>query len=88
MTPEITAVSFAIQLPVDDFRAIVRLDKARLIDGTDLFAQLDKLPGVRDVEYNGHFGSCIYYTLDADHDGQHAPVLSAIKKYIARAKRS
>ena len=33
-----------------------------------LCAQLDKLPGVRDVDYNGHFGEYIYFNIDDDED--------------------
>lgn len=36
--------------------------------GGSLFDKLDKMTGVSRVEYNGHFGSAIYFELDADID--------------------
>lgn len=36
--------------------------------GGTLFDKLDKMPGVSDIEYNGHFGAAVYFTIDADDD--------------------
>lgn len=36
--------------------------------GGTLLSKLDKLPGVSDIEYNGHYGAAVYFTIDADND--------------------
>jgi hypothetical protein len=88
LVPEMTAANFAIEVTVDDFLAIIDEDKKRLMTKGTLFDIIDRIPGVSDVEYNGHFGPCIFYKLDAERISEegHAPILAAIAKYLSVAR--
>jgi hypothetical protein len=78
-----TQSSYAVEVPVRDFPALTR----REFDdpcGPDLGTEINKLPGVHSAEYNGHFGSAIYYTVRVEHDNEatHAAVFALIERHM------
>ena len=79
---EATATSYAIAIDGDRFLDLLDSESyvsenAAFKDGAEtLCEKLKKLPGVRDVEYSGHFGSAVYLSLPVGDD------LPAVRKRI------
>lgn len=51
--------------------------------------QISKMLRAAEVEYNGHFGSCIFYSMDVEEDGKrnHGKVITIIRNQILKARR-
>lgn len=92
LKPELLRRSYSIDIPVDDFIAV---DKAEGDYGRNglgnntICGQLTKLLRYAEVEYNGHLGSCIYFTLDVEEDGKrnHGKIQTIIRNQILKARR-
>ena len=71
---EQTGISFWITLTVEDMLKLLKRDDSRtMMDDETLSCILLKLPGVRQVEYSGHFGAGIGISVDKEDfpsDGQ------------------
>lgn len=65
LVPEITRRSYSVELPTDMFSAITKVEDL-FINMKTLGDKLDALAGTHSTEYNGHFGSAIYFDVDAD----------------------
>lgn len=64
---EIVSKSYAI--PIDDFLAIDKYEGDQ--DASKcLYMTLERIDGIHSVDYNGHFGSYIYLTIEEEHDTQ------------------
>ena len=65
---EITSKSYAIPIDdVDDFLAIDKYEGDQ--DASKcLYMTLERIDGIHSVDYNGHFGSYIYLTIEEEHD--------------------
>lgn len=66
---ECTSKSYEIE--IDDLMAIINAD-SDCEDNSDwddlLNEKLDMVNGVTDTDYNGHFGHCIFLTIDSKYD--------------------
>lgn len=69
----LTSATFAHDLEREDMLLLMRDDERR-IKGSDadfagiLSTVLEAMPGIRKVEYDGHFGAAVYMTVDAGPD--------------------
>lgn len=64
-----TAMSFCIELTKEDFLKIMEVDSKEENEGNwdnTLFQKLDKIDGIVDVDYNGHFGANIWLQMDLE----------------------
>ena len=59
----ITARSFAIPVTLRELEIFDHYERR-----VSLWAELQKIPGVRDVDYNGHFGLYVFLTVDKEYD--------------------
>lgn len=95
--PTVTQTSYAVELEHDDFMVIVQAEDRSAIEyANHLIWKLTGgrethhtgIDGVHSVEYNGHFGACIYYTVDADRDipAVHELVNTMIRSAIEEGK--
>lgn len=88
---EITARKYAIEIPKDQFLSLLDSEShatkgAAFQKGEKTLSEkLDELPGVNDTDYDGHFGACIYLTIDADDDTPdlHQQITMVIAKHLA-----
>lgn len=73
-------ISYTVEIEVDDMLAILKVEE---VNWTlmHLYEKLDKLQGVSDIDYNGHFGPHIFYTVTAASD--EAKLHAAVKTMIA-----
>ncbi|AXQ69605.1 hypothetical protein HOU03_gp163 [Caulobacter phage CcrSC] len=63
-----TATSYAIDVDDDQFLAMIQAEGYKGGDfEPSLFDKLQKTPA-RDIEYNGHFGASVYFTLTEEDD--------------------
>lgn len=75
--------SFAFGVTVEDFTKITAREDEEELWADTLTAKLDALDGVSDVDFNGHFGPFIYFTINADDDtsGKRDEIFSMIYDY-------
>ena len=85
------STNYAVDIPRDDMVALLAAES--LLDNNPkipfeeaLSHQLDAITGVRDTEYNGHFGAAIYFTLDFEHDTPetHQQITATIAAHLQR----
>ena len=83
MKAEITQRSYVVPVTARQFTRIEARDDRQLLARETLGELLDKLPGVRDIEYNGHFGSHIFFRVDAEDDtpSLHAQIVATIRHH-------
>jgi hypothetical protein len=84
---------YGVEIPVDDFLALSNaesiMSEGPLCDNS-LCQRFSDVPGVFDVEYNGHLGSSIYFRLDDEFDytAIHEQILEIIKDQIIKARKA
>jgi hypothetical protein len=85
---ERTRTEYAVEVSIDAFLAVSKWEDWTNRELT-LLDKLDKLPGVDNIEYNGHFGPCFYFRLDVDHDtpAMHARIARTIEQHVAKCVR-
>lgn len=87
---EATQTSYAIE--IDEHRFLDLLDSESYVtenaaynNGNEtLFKKLNDLPGIFDIDYNGHFGSAVYLKIDIDDDTDElkAQISNIIEKHL------
>lgn len=71
---EVTRRSYSVEINQDDFLNLldseshVTNDAAFQSGNSTLSEKLEKISGVSAVDYSGHYGSAIYFDIDADDD--------------------
>jgi hypothetical protein len=68
---EMVSKSYAIAIEdVDEFLSIDKYEGDIPYDESSkcLYMSLEKIDGIHSVDYNGHFGSYIYLTVEEEHD--------------------
>ena len=71
MRKEITQVTYQIEMTVDEFteRGLIgNLDDDR---DAEVHNALCALPGIIEVEFDGHFGPNVFLTVEADQDDEY-----------------
>lgn len=61
--------TYQIEMTVDEFteRGLVHDGDEK---GYKVFSELNVLSGVREVEFNGHFGPNVFVTIETEHDNE------------------
>jgi len=88
--PEVTSSNYRVAIEDDDtFLSIDHWD-GELPSGKELYQKIDKVAGVDDTDYNGHFGANVFYRVSAEHDNEetHAEVRRLIQEHIDSAVSS
>ena len=90
-----TAKKYCIEIPTADFLRFTGFESLYDGGGPDrqgftgktLSELLQSLEGIGDVEYSGHYGSFIYFTLDIEHDHakHHRKIIKVIEARIKEA---
>ena len=75
---QVTARSFRIPITMAEYDAIDHCER----DGFEVGRMLEKIPGVENVDYNGHFGMFIFLTIEKQYDNDNT--LRAISEIIDR----
>lgn len=69
MYKEQLAISYGIRVLLENFFAIEAKDSEAILDDEKTLCDLlEGLPYLERVEYNGHFGSNIFFDIDANED--------------------
>lgn len=82
---------YAAEISTDDMLALLAFENAfngGTKNGEDLFQKLERLPGVDSVDYDGHFGACIYFGIETEHDtpDTHAAIAAEIEAHLTLAR--
>jgi hypothetical protein len=88
----VTARMYEITIEENEMLALIREEAydGKLCENT-LFDKLKKVDGVSNIDYNGHFGSAIFLTIDVDKDDGSIgnpirnKIESIIRKHLDRA---
>lgn len=78
--------SYALEIDMEVFKKLLNMESwnatiEEMNQSEQFNKQLEKL-GAMDVDYNGHFGNNIYFTIDAENSSK---TLQKIKKYIEKS---
>lgn len=80
---EMVNIGYSYELSVENFLKVERLDNDRLMQCDTLCDRLTKA-GCECVEYNGHFGPFVFFSLPGNaHGGKLAEIKEIIEKYIS-----
>lgn len=63
-----TSKAYCIPVGIGLFRAISQTEFDRQVDDETLLDRLSKVDGVFDIEYDGHFGPHLFFSLETQHD--------------------
>lgn len=82
---EVTARKYAITVPIDGFIRMLNKERERKGNEQMLSELIDDYMGVYDADYNGHFGSNVFYTVEAEYDCPelHANIIKLVEAAIA-----
>lgn len=80
------ARSYCAELTVEQFLAIEALDDAHEKKGAATLCDLLESMGAQMIEYNGHFGAAIFFTLPDELQYRFADIILMINSYIQVAK--
>lgn len=80
-------VSTNYKIPVPDVTRISMYDTV-INDSDSLFKVLERIQGVYDVDYDGHYGDYIYLSLDKEKNSVHTKqkITNKINKFITEAE--
>ena len=74
------AIKFDIEVTKEELSKILDLDNE--VD-VPLYQELEKIEGVSEIDYDGHFGPYIFLTVDLEHlDGSTKKIKEVIKKFL------
>jgi hypothetical protein len=81
---------YAVEIDVDAFLIITSIKYSDYQDdmiSPTLCDDLNKIPGLHNIDYNCHFGNYIYFTVSTDDDNEklRKEVEDCIEKHIQRA---
>ena len=81
---------YAVEIDVKAFSIIDGIKYGHYLDDREkpsLFDDLSKFPELHNVDYNGHFGSYIYFTIWTGDDNEklHKKIQACIEKHVQRA---
>lgn len=82
-SPVLQSSTFVIQLDPDTANLLFYLH------ATDFYDAMESIEEIQSFDYDGIFGSCIYYTLNAKHvkAKTHSMIRDHIHSFIARTSR-
>lgn len=86
---EPVAVCYAVEVSLDAFERLLKREPWDCPVEKMLSTRLDRVPGVSKAEYNGHYGSNIFFTLDSDRDKPriHARIIRLIEHATRATKK-
>jgi hypothetical protein len=66
---EVTRRSYSVEIPMDAMLRLLESERTgKLPLGVMLSEKMEEYEGVSDVDYNGHFGAAVFYTVDDEDD--------------------
>lgn len=82
--------NYSFTVTKEDFGLIEDMDNEMPEYADTLGGKLDKIGGVDDADYNGHFGSYIFFRVAAedDNDEKQDEIFNTIMEYILESRRS
>lgn len=83
---------YNVEVEVEDFIALERAESILYsgpLVGRGIDDRLALLDGVFDIEYNGHFGATIFFSIEAEYDTPtlHAKIVTIIQRQIKAAHK-
>lgn len=87
---DVRSVSYAVDVPVDAFSCL--MDSESYVTGNAAFQtgnlslsdKLDRLVGVSECDYSGHYGAHIFFNVDSEFDGEekHKEISGVILEHL------
>jgi hypothetical protein len=87
MKPQRCSTNYCIPVELEDFKKLLKWEDESHSSESRLYQLIDKVEGVDNCDYDGHFGSYIYYRVDvlSDTPGTHKKIINLIKETIDKA---
>lgn len=64
----LVVTTYKIKLSEESFTRIIHKDHTTIPNTDNLHLLLNRIEGISDVDYSGHYGPVIILTLEAEHD--------------------
>lgn len=84
------ATSYGVDISDADMISLEKAERRGVLFpwNEHLCKQLLAINGISDVEYNGHFGASVYFSLDAEEDtpATHETIISLIRTHLDRCR--
>lgn len=89
MEVSVTSKSYCVEITLEQFLSILVLDKEHKANDACDLGEVIEFFGARDVEYNGHFGAAIFFSLNEDWTTEQTlqTILNMIQLYINAAMK-
>ena len=80
---EVCTTTYTQSITSEEYNIITARDGENNCHDQDLAGLIDKIEGVDDCDYNGHFGMKIFYRVEKQHDTPtlHSKIGKMINKY-------
>jgi hypothetical protein len=67
-----TSMNYSIEVTIDDFLSVHKYENALIwedeLEGKCIYLMLEELDGIRDIDYDCHFGEYFYLTIEKEYD--------------------
>lgn len=85
---ETVSTSYSADAPLEDFLALLYYEQRHRAEKS-LCEKLGEITGVFGVEYEGHFGSRVFFTIDAENDNEktRAKIIAKIQEALSQATK-
>ena len=89
LEPQKCSTNYAIPVELEDFKKILKYENESPSGEPRLYQLIDMLDGVDKCDYDGHFGSYIYYRVEAMFDvpATHKKIVDLINALKKRTQR-
>lgn len=92
---EKVCTSYSIEITDQLFLSLLRSESAETGNAAyqagnqTLAAKLDRIPGVSDIEYDGHFGPAVFVTISSEEDTEQVKgeIIKTIKDHLIWCKK-
>lgn len=85
---ETHSTAYSVDVPREDFLALLEYEQQHR-EEKSLCENLGAITGVFDIEYEGHFGSRVFFTIDVENDNEdtRVKIVSEIQEALRRATK-
>lgn len=77
----ITALSYCLEISFDEMLQVLENDERNIRKGKPTLCEILPKYGARSIEYDGHFGTAIFFSLYEDEQDELGNIILAVNEY-------
>lgn len=77
----LTALCYCLEITLDQMLQVLENDERNISKGAATLCDLLQAAGARDIEYDGHFGAAVFFSLVEDEQDQLANIILLVNSY-------